>query len=192
MDTTVELANKVGASEIINRIVDDLKDENEQYRKMVMETIEKVTINILSLTTLTSESQFLPCGFELNHSLNSTYNFVAKRTKTTDRTEKLHQIFVVLFSNSKLDHMPQAKLHYMYYALTRPKRSLSFIPPFMTFCILLLFWFLFVFWVSVKKKNLIFFIFRPWVTWAHPMLIPVLRSSLLTESCMPFRNKLRR
>lgn len=71
MDTTVELANKVGASEIINRIVDDLKDENEQYRKMVMETIEKVTINILSLTTL-------PCGFELNHSLNSTYNLVAE------------------------------------------------------------------------------------------------------------------
>ena len=49
--------------------------------------------------------------------------------------------------------MPQAKLHYMYYALTRPKRSLSFIPPFMTFCILLLFWFLFVFWVSLQKKN---------------------------------------
>lgn len=42
MDTTVELANKVGPSEIINRVVDDLKDENEQYRKMVMETIEKV------------------------------------------------------------------------------------------------------------------------------------------------------
>jgi len=34
----------VGASEIINRIVDDLKDENEQYRKMVMETIEKVSL----------------------------------------------------------------------------------------------------------------------------------------------------
>lgn len=48
VDTTVELANKVGPSEIINRIVDDLKDENEQYRKMVMETIEKVSnmINI--------------------------------------------------------------------------------------------------------------------------------------------------
>ncbi|XP_048578646.1 splicing factor 3B subunit 1 isoform X1 [Nematostella vectensis] len=42
VDTTVELANKVGASEIINRVVDDLKDENEQYRKMVMETIEKI------------------------------------------------------------------------------------------------------------------------------------------------------
>lgn len=42
VDTTVELANKVGPSEIINRVVDDLKDENEQYRKMVMETIEKV------------------------------------------------------------------------------------------------------------------------------------------------------
>ena len=38
----MELANKVGAAEIINRVVDDLKDDNEQYRKMVMETIEKV------------------------------------------------------------------------------------------------------------------------------------------------------
>ncbi|XP_026467964.1 splicing factor 3B subunit 1-like [Ctenocephalides felis] len=42
VDTTVEIANKVGSSEIITRVVDDLKDENEQYRKMVMETIEKV------------------------------------------------------------------------------------------------------------------------------------------------------
>lgn len=42
VDTTVELANKVGPSEIVRRVVDDLKDENEQYRKMVMETIEKV------------------------------------------------------------------------------------------------------------------------------------------------------
>ena len=89
MDTTVELANKVGASEIINRIVDDLKDENEQYRKMVMETIEKVTINILSLTTLTSESQFLPCGFELNHSMNSTYNFVAKKDQNYWQNRKI-------------------------------------------------------------------------------------------------------
>ena len=42
VDTTVEIANKVDASEIIRRIVDDLKDENEAYRKMVMETIEKI------------------------------------------------------------------------------------------------------------------------------------------------------
>eukprot|EP01112_Ceratiomyxa_fruticulosa_P014447 TRINITY_DN4137_c0_g1_i1.p1 TRINITY_DN4137_c0_g1~~TRINITY_DN4137_c0_g1_i1.p1 ORF type:complete len:1074 (+),score=284.27 TRINITY_DN4137_c0_g1_i1:191-3412(+) len=42
VDTTVELANKVGATEIISRIVDDLKDESEPYRKMVMETIDKV------------------------------------------------------------------------------------------------------------------------------------------------------
>lgn len=46
VDTTVEIANKVGASEIINRIVDDLKDESEQYRKMVMETIEKIMTNL--------------------------------------------------------------------------------------------------------------------------------------------------
>lgn len=42
MDTTVEIATKVGAAEIITRVVDDLKEESEQYRKMVMETIEKV------------------------------------------------------------------------------------------------------------------------------------------------------
>ncbi|XP_011494618.1 PREDICTED: splicing factor 3B subunit 1 isoform X2 [Ceratosolen solmsi marchali] len=46
VDTTVEIANKVGSSEIINRVVDDLKDENEQYRKMVMETIEKIMGNL--------------------------------------------------------------------------------------------------------------------------------------------------
>lgn len=36
----------MGASEIINRVVDDLKDENEQYRKMVMESIEKTMSNL--------------------------------------------------------------------------------------------------------------------------------------------------
>lgn len=46
VDTTVEIANKVGTSEIINRVVDDLKDENEQYRKMVMETVEKIMGNL--------------------------------------------------------------------------------------------------------------------------------------------------
>ena len=42
VDTTVEIANKVGAAEITSRIVEDLKDENEQYRKMVMDCVEKV------------------------------------------------------------------------------------------------------------------------------------------------------
>lgn len=42
VETTVELANKVGGADIIGRIVEDLKDESEVYRKMVMETIEKV------------------------------------------------------------------------------------------------------------------------------------------------------
>lgn len=49
VDTTVEIAQKVGSAEIISRIVDDLKDENEVYRKMVMETIE----NIVSVMTAT-------------------------------------------------------------------------------------------------------------------------------------------
>lgn len=46
VDTTVEIANKVGAAEIVGRVVDDLKDEAEQYRKMVMETIEKIMANL--------------------------------------------------------------------------------------------------------------------------------------------------
>jgi DUF1009 family protein len=44
VDTTVEIANKVGAAEIASRIVEDLKDENEPYRKMVMDCIEKVGV----------------------------------------------------------------------------------------------------------------------------------------------------
>eukprot|EP01064_Diplonema_japonicum_P022447 TRINITY_DN3224_c3_g1_i2.p1 TRINITY_DN3224_c3_g1~~TRINITY_DN3224_c3_g1_i2.p1 ORF type:complete len:1226 (+),score=379.07 TRINITY_DN3224_c3_g1_i2:63-3680(+) len=42
VETTVEIANKVGASEIVEKIVEDLKDENEAYRRMVVETIAKV------------------------------------------------------------------------------------------------------------------------------------------------------
>lgn len=38
----MEIAGKVGAADIVSRVVDDLKDESEQYRKMVMETVEKV------------------------------------------------------------------------------------------------------------------------------------------------------
>ena len=37
---------QVGAAEITVRVVDDLKDENEQYRKMVMETIEQILTNM--------------------------------------------------------------------------------------------------------------------------------------------------
>ncbi len=39
----MEIANKVGAAEIASRVVEDLKDENEQFRKMVMDCIEKVS-----------------------------------------------------------------------------------------------------------------------------------------------------
>ncbi|PWY99800.1 putative splicing factor 3b subunit 1 [Testicularia cyperi] len=46
VETTVELANKVGVSEIVSRIVQELKDESEPLRKMVMETIQKVIANL--------------------------------------------------------------------------------------------------------------------------------------------------
>lgn len=42
VETTVDLAQKVGASEILERIVNNLKDESEAYRKMTVETVEKV------------------------------------------------------------------------------------------------------------------------------------------------------
>ena len=42
VETTVELAGKVGSTEIVMRVADDLKDESEPFRKMVMETIDKV------------------------------------------------------------------------------------------------------------------------------------------------------
>ncbi|CAN0051965.1 unnamed protein product, partial [Choristocarpus tenellus] len=46
VETTVEIANKVGVSDVISRIVEGLKDENEPYRRMVMETIEQVIQNL--------------------------------------------------------------------------------------------------------------------------------------------------
>ncbi|KAI9297273.1 splicing factor 3B subunit 1 [Neoconidiobolus thromboides FSU 785] len=46
VETTVELSNKVGVSEIVSRIALDLKDESEPYRKMVMETIEKIVVSL--------------------------------------------------------------------------------------------------------------------------------------------------
>uniref|UniRef100_A0A0E0JZU3 Uncharacterized protein n=1 Tax=Oryza punctata TaxID=4537 RepID=A0A0E0JZU3_ORYPU len=46
VETTVEIANKVGVADIVRRIVEDLKDESEPYRRMVMETIEKVVAHL--------------------------------------------------------------------------------------------------------------------------------------------------
>ncbi|KAJ5773881.1 Splicing factor 3B subunit 1 [Penicillium paradoxum] len=46
VDTTVDLGQKVGVSEILERIVNNLKDESEPYRKMTVETIEKVIASL--------------------------------------------------------------------------------------------------------------------------------------------------
>jgi splicing factor 3B subunit 1 len=46
VDTTVEITSKVGSSEIMNHVGDDLKDEKEQYHEMVMETTEKIMGNL--------------------------------------------------------------------------------------------------------------------------------------------------
>lgn len=46
VDTTVAIANKVGVADIVGRTVEDLKDESEPYRRMVMERIGKVVANL--------------------------------------------------------------------------------------------------------------------------------------------------
>lgn len=46
VETTVDLGQKVGVSEILERIVNSLKDESEAYRKMSVETVEKVVAGL--------------------------------------------------------------------------------------------------------------------------------------------------
>jgi splicing factor 3B subunit 1 len=46
VETTVALANKVGCSEIVTRVVSHLKDDSEPFRKMAMETIERIIVNL--------------------------------------------------------------------------------------------------------------------------------------------------
>ena len=45
IDTTAEIALKVGGAEVIKLLEPELKDENESYRKILMETIEKIVSN---------------------------------------------------------------------------------------------------------------------------------------------------
>ncbi|KJP89708.1 hypothetical protein AK88_00668 [Plasmodium fragile] len=45
VETTVEISNKIGGAVVIARIVDDLKDPSEQFRKMVMQTIQSIVNN---------------------------------------------------------------------------------------------------------------------------------------------------
>ncbi len=46
VETTVDIGQKVGVSEIVERIVVNLKDESEAYRKMTVETIEKIVASL--------------------------------------------------------------------------------------------------------------------------------------------------
>ncbi|KAH8676713.1 putative U2 snRNP component prp10 [Tricladium varicosporioides] len=46
VETTVDIGQKVGVGEIVERIVNNLKDESEAYRKMTVETVEKVIASL--------------------------------------------------------------------------------------------------------------------------------------------------
>jgi splicing factor 3B subunit 1 len=46
VETTVDLGQKVGVGEILEKIVNNLKDESEAYRKMTVETVEKLIASL--------------------------------------------------------------------------------------------------------------------------------------------------
>jgi splicing factor 3B subunit 1 len=46
IETTVEIAAKIGGAEVIERITDFMKDESEPFRRMTIETIEKIVISL--------------------------------------------------------------------------------------------------------------------------------------------------
>ena len=46
VETTVDVGQKAGVSEILERIVNNLKDESEAYRKMTVETVEKLIASL--------------------------------------------------------------------------------------------------------------------------------------------------
>ncbi|KAK4170421.1 armadillo-type protein [Cladorrhinum sp. PSN259] len=46
VETTVDIGQKVGVSEILERIVGNLKDESEAYRKMTVETVERMVASL--------------------------------------------------------------------------------------------------------------------------------------------------
>lgn len=46
VETTVDIGQKIGSGEIVERIVINLKDESEAYRKMTLETIEKIIASL--------------------------------------------------------------------------------------------------------------------------------------------------
>ncbi|MES1912091.1 MAG: hypothetical protein MHM6MM_004426 [Cercozoa sp. M6MM] len=48
IQTTVEIASKVGGAEVIGRIVGDLRDEQEQFRRMTLDTVERVLRRMMS------------------------------------------------------------------------------------------------------------------------------------------------
>jgi splicing factor 3B subunit 1 len=46
VDTTLEIAVKIGGAEVVGRLVEGLKDESEPYRRMVVETIDNVATEL--------------------------------------------------------------------------------------------------------------------------------------------------
>lgn len=60
VDTTLTIAKKIGGAYVIGRLVADLKDPSDPYRRMVVETVEKITESLgLSDVDSTLEAQLV-------------------------------------------------------------------------------------------------------------------------------------
>ena len=59
MDTTIEIANKIGVADMVGRIAEGLNDESEPYRRMVMEIIKKVVAKLGVVSTMISGIRYL-------------------------------------------------------------------------------------------------------------------------------------
>ncbi len=45
-ETTLEIASKIGGADVLSRLVENLKDDSEPFRKLVMEAIEKIVATL--------------------------------------------------------------------------------------------------------------------------------------------------
>jgi splicing factor 3B subunit 1 len=58
VQTTVEIAKKIGAGELLARVIPDMKDENEVYRRIVLDTVAE-TVATLGVSDIGSRLENL-------------------------------------------------------------------------------------------------------------------------------------
>lgn len=86
VETTVALSNKLGAADVVERIVDDLKDENEAYRRMVMKALSEIVANLGTLDISLNIEQRLVDG--AMYSFQEQGSVAAKSSNETRQVDR--------------------------------------------------------------------------------------------------------